>query len=114
MRFPRIFATIIVVATAICIASIPRLHFDGNVLNVLAGKSEAFLSYRRVQNEFRDFSGDLGIIVRARDLYEPEGIEKLRNLHLDLTLVDGVESVFSLFTAARKFVHPRKTREKCQ
>jgi hypothetical protein len=100
VRFPRIFATIIVVATAICIAAIPRLHFDGNVLNVLAGKSEAFLSYRRVQHEFRDFSGDLGIIVRADDLYEPEGIEKLRNLHLDLTLVDGVESVFSLFTAS--------------
>ena len=100
VRFPRIFATIIIVATAICIAAIPRLHFDGNVLNVLAGKSEAFLSYRRVQHEFRDFSGDLGIIVRADDLYEPEGIEKLRNLHLDLTLVDGVESVFSLFTAS--------------
>lgn len=100
VRFPRIFATIIVVATAICIAAIPRLHFDGNVLNVLAGKSEAFLSYRRVQHEFRDFSGDLGIIVRADDLYEPEGIEKLRNLHLDLTLVDGVKSVFSLFTAS--------------
>ena len=100
MRFPRIFATIIVLATAICIAAIPRLHFDGNVLNVLAGKSEAFLSYRRVQQEFRDFSGDLAIIVRADDLYQPEGIEKLRNLHLDLTLVDGVDNVFSLFTAS--------------
>jgi predicted RND superfamily exporter protein len=85
----------------VCAAAVPRLSFDGNVLNVLAGKSEAFRSYRHVQHEFRDFSGDLAIIVRADDLYTPEGIEKLRTLHLDLTLVEGVESVFSLFTASR-------------
>ncbi|MBO6717695.1 MAG: MMPL family transporter [Rhizobiaceae bacterium] len=92
---------LLVVSLVVCASAIPRLTFDGNVLNVLAGKSEAFRSYRHVQNEFRDFSGDLAIIVRADDLYEPEGIEKLRILHLDLTLVDGVESVFSLFTASR-------------
>lgn len=86
---------------AVCIAAVPKLNFDGNVLNVLAGKSDAFRSYRHVQQEFRDFSGDLAIIVRADDLFEPAGIERLRNFHLDLTLVDGVESVFSLFTASR-------------
>jgi predicted RND superfamily exporter protein len=100
LRFPRIFTALLLLSLAVALAGIPRLHFDGNVLNVLAGKSDAFRSYRHVQQEFRDFSGDLAIIVRADDLYEPDGIEKLRNLHLDLTLVDGVESVFSLFTAS--------------
>ena len=94
-------AALLLLSLALCIAAIPRLTFDGNVLNVLAGKSEAFRSYRHVQHEFRDFSGDLAIIVRADDLFEPEGIERLRALHLDLTLVEGVESVFSLFTATR-------------
>jgi uncharacterized protein len=89
-----------VLSLVTCVAAVPYLTFDGNVLNVLAGKSEAFRSYRHVQHEFRDFSGDLAIIVRADDLFEPEGIEKLRTLHLDLTLVDGVQSVFSLFTAS--------------
>lgn len=101
LRFPRIFAALLFISIAVSIAAIPRLTFDGNVLNVLAGKSDAFRSYRHVQHDFRDFSGDLAIIVRADDLYQPEGMEKLRTLHLDLTLVDGVESVFSLFTASR-------------
>jgi predicted RND superfamily exporter protein len=64
----------------ICLAAIPSLRFDGNILNVLSGNSDAFLNYRKVQHEFRDFSGDLGIIVRADDLYEPEGFERLREL----------------------------------
>ncbi len=100
LRFPRVAATLLLISLAICIAGIPRLHFDGNVLNVLAGKSDAYKSYRHVQSDFRDFSGDLAIIVRDDALFQPDGMEKLRNFHLDLTLVDGVESVFSLFTAS--------------
>ncbi len=101
LRFPRVFGILFLLSIALSILSLPRLTFDGNVLNVLAGKSEAYRGYRHIQYDFRDFSGDMSIIVRADNLFEPDGIEDLRNLHLDLTLVDGVVSVFSPFTATR-------------
>ncbi len=101
LRWPRTFLLILLAAMALCIASIPWVRFDGNVLNVLANEGEAFSSYRHVQRDFRDFSGDLGVIVQADDLFTPEGLEKLRNLHLDLTLIDDVVGVFSPFSASR-------------
>lgn len=101
VRFPRLFAGLLLASLVVSGLAIPKLAFDGNILNVLSGNSQAFLSYRAVQRDFRDFSGDLGVIVRADDLYEPEGFEKLRNFHLDLTLTDGVENVFSLFSSSR-------------
>lgn len=101
VHFPRVFAILLVASLVTCLAAIPSLRFDGNILNVLSGNSDAFLNYREVQRDFRDFSGDLGIIVRADDLYEPDGFERLRELHLELTLVDGIEGVFSLFTSSR-------------
>jgi len=100
LRFPRAFTALLAVSLVACVASLPNLRFDGNILSVLETDGEAFQNYRRVQRDFRDFSRDLGIIVRADDLYTPEGIEKLRNLHLDLTLIDGVEGVFSLFSSS--------------
>lgn len=101
LRWPRLVAALILVSLVICVASVPRLSFDGNILNVLASNSEAFRNYRSVQSEFRDFSGDLGVIIRSDTLYEPEDFEQLREFHLDLTITDGVEGVFSLFTSSR-------------
>jgi len=101
VRFPRFFAALLVASLVTCVAAVPLLRFDGNILNVLSGNSDAFINYREVQRDFRDFSGDLGIIVRADDLYEPEGFERLRDYHLELSLLDGVEGVFSLFTSSR-------------
>lgn len=100
LRHPRKFLVIVLGAIALCLASIPWVRFDGNVLNVLANEGVAFTSYRHVQRDFRDFSGDLGMIVQDDDLFTPEGFEKLRALHLDLTLVDGVIGVFSPFSGA--------------
>lgn len=95
------FAVLLAATLIACLGAIPSLRFDGNILNVLSGNSDAFLAYREVQRDFRDFSGDLGIIVRADDLYEADGFERLREFHLELTLMDGVEGVFSLFTSSR-------------
>ncbi len=101
LRYPRTFLILVLASVAICLASIPYVRFDGNVLNVLSNDGEAFTSYKHVQRDFRDFSGDLGVIVRADDLFTPEGFERLRNFHLDLTLLDGIDGVYSLFSSSR-------------
>ena len=100
VRYPRVFAVLLLIILAVAATGIPRLGFDGNILSILSGRTEPFLSYQSVRKDFRDFSGDLGIIVRADDLYEPEGFEKLREFHLELTLMEGVTGVASLFTSS--------------
>ncbi|MBX3531533.1 MAG: MMPL family transporter [Rhizobiaceae bacterium] len=100
-RFPRLFAMLLVGLFGLALSGIPSLGFDGNILSVLSGTSRPFLSYQAVRSDFRDFSGDLGVIVRADDLYESSGFEKMREFHLELTVLDGIEGVFSLFSATR-------------
>ncbi len=101
LRLPRLFAALVVLAILASVAAVPSLRFDGNILHMLTKDSDAFRSYREVQRDFRDFSGDLAVLVRAKGLYTPQKLEELRNFHLDLTLVDGVESVYSLFSASK-------------
>lgn len=100
VRFPRFVAVLLVALIAAAAAGIPSLGFDGNVMAILSNTSKPFLAYQEVRRDFRDFSGDLGVIVRADDLYEPEGFEKLREFHLELTLEEDVVGVFSLFSSS--------------
>ena len=100
LRFPRLFGAFLVVSVLVLLAGINGVRFDGNILHILTESSGPFRSYRMVQHEFRDFSGDLAVLVRADGLYSPEKFEQLRDFHLDLNLVDGVEGVYSLFSAS--------------
>ena len=101
LRFPRLFGAALILSLLVFAAGISNVTFDGNILHILTDSSSAFRSYRLVQHDFRDFSGDMAVLVRADGLYTPEKFEELRNFHLDLNLVDGVEGVYSLFSASR-------------
>lgn len=100
VRFPRIFAVVVMGVLAIGLLGIPKLGFDGNILSILSSNNPAFVAYQGVRRDFRDFSGDLGVIVRADDLFEAEGFEKLREFHLELTLLEDATGVFSVFSSS--------------
>ena len=98
LRFPRIASVVVILSLVLSVLAIPRVGFDGNVVNVLNVDSPAFRNFVAHSRRFHDFSGDVSIIVRNDKMLEAETFEGLRNLHLDLTLEDGIESVFSVFT----------------
>jgi len=98
LRFPKAATFFMLLTILVSVLAIPRIGFDGNVVNVLDTKSRAFQGFLRQVENFHSFSGDVVVIIEHDDLVKRETFESLRNLHLDLSLEEGIEEVFSLFT----------------
>lgn len=98
LRFPRLATIILLVSLVMAASTIPRLGFDGNVVNVLDPQSRAFQNFILQATSFHDFSGDVAVVVEHDDFTSPAVFEGLRDLHLDLALDEGVRAVFSVFT----------------
>lgn len=101
VRWRRPFAVAALAVFAVLISAIPTLRFDGNTLNLIAEDSELYRNYREIGRDFRDPAGDLVAIVRSDGLYTREKFEALRELHLELTIAEGVSGVVSPFTSSR-------------
>jgi len=78
------------------------LKFDGDISHVLASRTEAHRQFAALEVGFRRFSYDEVVFIRSPNLRTVSGFEALRNLHLDLQLVDDVGLVVSVFSFARK------------
>lgn len=98
LRAPIFASMALLLSLIISIVVIPRIGFDGNVVNVLNPQSKAYKDFIRQAKTFHDFSGDVSIIIKHKELNTAKVFDGLRDLHLDLTLEDGVQSVFSIFT----------------
>ena len=98
LSYPRIASIIVLLSIVLSIWSLPRLGFNGDVVNVLSSNGQAFQEYQAQASAFHDSSKDLAVILEHDDFTSVEVFEGLRDLHLDLSLEDGVQSVYSVFT----------------
>ena len=79
-------------------ALINGLTFNGDVSAVLKKDTPAYRLLKQVEDDFHAFSTDEVLVVEAPDLGAPDAYEALESLVLDIQLVDGVESVISIFS----------------
>ncbi len=98
LRHPGIAGILLLLSFIVSVVVIPNGRFDGNVINVVNQQSQAYRDYDFQNRNFRNFVGDTWLIVSTPRLATAAGMEALRSLHLDLTLEDNVESVFSVFS----------------
>ncbi len=98
LRFPRVATVMMLISLVLSVVALPRMGFDGNIINVIDEKSQAFDDFAKQAEQFHDYSNDVSVILRSDSLVTAQTMEGLRNLHLDLSLEDGVESVFSIFS----------------
>ncbi|MEM7303652.1 MAG: MMPL family transporter [Pseudomonadota bacterium] len=98
LRFPNWASLFVVASIAVSAVILPRLGFDGNVVNSVGHDGKAFEDFAYQTTQFYEYSADVAVLVRSDTLSTAEGLENLRNLHLDLTLDEGVETVFSIFS----------------
>lgn len=97
-RFPVIFSALVVLVSAVAFANISGVSFNGSVLSVLPDQSPAFRDYYAMKRSYRNFSRDVTVLVESDRLLTASGLEDLRNLQLDLSLVEGVSRAASIFS----------------
>ncbi len=97
-RYPIVFSILLVVISIMAASQLPQLRFDGDVTSVLPEETESYRNYFDQRNNYRDSASDLTILIRSDRLMTSEGLEDLRTIHLDASLMDDVDSVFSIFS----------------
>jgi predicted RND superfamily exporter protein len=97
LKAPRPVAVVLLVLFVAGAVTLPRTSFDGRLIDILS-EDPAYQSYTAVKENFRDASNDVFLMVKAPDLFTVDGMEALRFFHIDLSLDESVESVFSVFS----------------
>ncbi len=94
---PRLGLAALAIVLALAGFGITHIRFDENLRDIFAGDSAAFQNYVAATEQFVDPENELLVLVEGDDLAKPEIFSKLQDLQFELQVIDGVDSVFSLF-----------------
>lgn len=98
LRFPSIASLVLVAATLLAAAGLPKLGYSGANIDILRDGSQEIADYDLLLSAFRNFNNDAVVLIRTPDLATVEGIETYRDLHFEFQFDDRVQSVLSLFS----------------
>ncbi|GHA11139.1 hypothetical protein GCM10007989_01810 [Devosia pacifica] len=96
---PRLMAFLVVAFTALTAFFIPKANVDGDLLRVFADSGEYYDSYAALSETFGTFENDIYVLVNSPRLTDPQVLEDIRFLALELELspyATGTLSPFSL------------------
>lgn len=82
-------------------AGMSRIHVEPGPQQVFANGSEAYAQYQEMRAIFPPSQMDAVLVVSDPNLMTPNRLETLFNLHLELSLVENVAGVLSLFSVPR-------------
>ena len=101
LRFP--IATLIVF-TVMCIAAgfgITRIEVDDSLSQLFQSDTEEYRQFRQISEQFPSTEYDVLIVVEGEDLLARENLVGMRELVVDLQLIDGARGIISLFSARK-------------
>jgi len=94
---PKLAMLIMAVVVALAGFGITKLRFDENLRNLFATDSESFSAYVQATEDFVDPENELLVLVEGGEIADPAVFQRLQDFQFELQLLDGVESVYSLF-----------------
>ncbi|MDH3581025.1 MAG: MMPL family transporter [Hyphomicrobiales bacterium] len=99
LGFPR--ATLVAVAMfmAVFVYGSSQLGFSSDIREIFRSGSADFVTLEEVTRQYPGNDRDILIVVEGSELFQTATLEKLRELHLELSFVEGVGSVLSIFSA---------------
>lgn len=89
---------VVVVAAALVVVGLTRVSFNDELRKLFRGNTEAYRIYTQVTADFADPENETLVLVEGEGLGQPENFSRLQDFQFELRLIDGVESVFSLFS----------------
>lgn len=101
IRWPRIVAMFVLALTVLAVANLPKANVDGDLLRVYADSGEEYTAYKKLADTFGTFENDIYLLVTSPRLSDPDVLERVRELALDLGLNEYAAGTLSPF-ALRK------------
>ncbi|MCR9236514.1 MAG: MMPL family transporter [Alphaproteobacteria bacterium] len=98
LHHPRWALVIVALVTALSIFGISTLKFDDGVATAFRSKDDIYRLYNENKERFTPSENDQAILFHSSGFDEPENLERVRNFALEISLIDGVEDVFSIFS----------------
>ena len=99
LRFPGLSIIVAVILAIAAIFGIQRIQIDDSLGQLFRSDTPEFKLYQQVTHEFPSSEYDVLVVVEGKSLLERDSLEKLRQLVIDLQLVDGARGIISLFSA---------------
>ncbi len=101
LRFPVAIGIFVALMTGFAASQLPKSRVDGDLLRVYAQSGPEYDAYQHLAVTFGTFENDIYMIVTSPRLTDPEVLETVRAMALDLTnspYITGTMSAFALRT----------------
>ena len=98
LRYPAALAIAFVVLLSLAAVGFERLKVDDSLSQLFRSDTPEYKTYEEVTHRFPASEYDVLIIVEG-DVLARESIDKLRDMAIDLQLIDGTRGLISLFSA---------------
>lgn len=99
LRFPRAIAVVVIALMILAGFGVARIKVDDSLSQLFRSNTPEFRTYEEVTQRFPSSEFDVLLVVQGEDLLARESVEKLRDLAVDLQLIDGVRGALSMFAA---------------
>jgi uncharacterized protein len=98
-RFPLVVGLATILLAVAAGFGVARIKVDDSLSRLFQSDTPEFWLYETETERFPSSEFDVLIVVEGGTLLERSSLEKLRNLAIDLQLVDGTRGIISLFSA---------------
>ena len=99
LRFPGAVGLLALVLAVFCGFGISRIKIDDSLSQLFHSDTPEFRLYQQETRRFPSSEFDVLVVVQGKTLLQRASIAKLRNLVIDLQLIDGARGIISLFSA---------------
>jgi predicted RND superfamily exporter protein len=99
LRFPRATLLLIVAITLPLAFFATKVGFSSDIREIFRSGTVDYARFQEVEKQYPDSGMDVLLLIRSDNLFTVDNLERLRDLHLELTFANGVQDVVSMFSA---------------
>ncbi len=99
LRFPRATLLLIAAVTLPLAFFATQVGFSSDIREIFRSGTVDYARFQEVEKQYPDSGMDVLLLIRSDNLFTVDNLERLRDLHLELTFANGVQDVVSMFSA---------------
>ena len=108
LKFPKITLLAILLVTPLYAVGSSKIEFSSDIREIFRSDSDDFSNLEELVRQYPEINGDILVSIESHKIFQPQTLEELRLLHLELGLVENVSHVLSIFSAR----HPPRNEGK--